>query len=287
MTTQDGVLSLQDISRSLEFLPSVTIYKAKEIVTLNPAKPHATAVAVRGDRILAVGSVDELKAAAGDQPCVVDETFANHVIVPGMIAQHDHPFLSALTMKSEIIAIEDWVLPTGTIPAAKNEAEYRQRLAEEEAKLKDPKEVLVSWGYHQIFHGKLNRAELDKISSTRPIIVWHRSVHEFIVNTKALETYGIDEAFVAAMPESAQAQSSLEDGHFFEQGMFAVIPKLLPVIATPERLRRGLEFMVQYYHANGLPRFGSISSQMASRSWPCSRKPPLQRRKRYSPGEKA
>jgi predicted amidohydrolase YtcJ len=251
-TTKVSAMSFQDLSRSFEFLPSITIYKAKEIITLNPAKPHATAVAVLGDRILAVGSVEELEAAAGGQPYVVDETFANHVIVPGLIAQHDHPLLSSLSMMSEIIAIEDWVLPTGTIPAAKNEAEYRKRLAEAEAKLKDPNEVLVSWGYHQTWHGKLNRAELDKISRTRPIIVWHRSVHEFIVNTRALETYGIDEAFVAAMPESAQAQSSLEDGHFFEQGLFAVVPKLLPAIATPERLRRGPEFMVQYYHANGV-----------------------------------
>jgi len=31
-------------------------------------------------------------------------------VVPGFIAQHDHPLLAALTMTSEIIAIEDWVL---------------------------------------------------------------------------------------------------------------------------------------------------------------------------------
>jgi predicted amidohydrolase YtcJ len=193
-----------------------------------------------------------LEAAAGNQPYVVDETFANHVIVPGLIAQHDHPLLSALTMMSEIIAIEDWVLPTGTIPAAKNQAEYRRRLAEAEAKLENPRETLVTWGYHHAFHGTLTRMDLDKISSTRPIIVWHRSAHEFIVNTKALEAYGIDKAFVASMPETAQEQSSLEKGHFMEQGMFAVLPKLLPVIATPDRLRRGLEFVVQYYHSNGV-----------------------------------
>ncbi len=205
-----------------------------------------------GDRILAVGSVEDLEAAAGTQPFVVDETFANHVIVPGLIAQHDHPFLTALTMMSEIIAIEDWVLPYGTIPAAKNQEEYRKRLAEANAKLKDPKETLVTWGYHHTFHGKLTRADLDKISSTRPIIVWHRSAHEFIVNTKALETYGVDAAFVAQMSESAQEQSNLEEGHFWEQGIFAVVPKLLPAIATPDRLRRGLEFVVQYYHSNGI-----------------------------------
>ena len=34
--------------------------------------------------------------------------------------------------------------------------------------------------------------------------------------------------------------------------MFAVIPRVLPVIATPERMRGGLEFVARYFHANGV-----------------------------------
>ena len=74
--------SLQDIARLADSLPQVVIYSAKEIVTLDPARPTAQAVAVVGDRILAVGSLDELKAAAGPQPYTVNTTFANQVIVP-------------------------------------------------------------------------------------------------------------------------------------------------------------------------------------------------------------
>jgi hypothetical protein len=54
------------------------------------------------------------------------------------------------------------------------------------------------------------------------------------------------------MSEAAQKQSSLEKGHFLEGGMFAIVPKLLPAIATPERFRAGLELTEQYYHANGV-----------------------------------
>jgi len=245
--------SLQDIVDQFKTnLPRATIFRAKEIVTLDPAKPKATAVAVIGDRILAVGSVEELKAAAGGQPFVIDETFADKVIVPGLIGQHEHPFLTALTMMSEIIAIEDWGLPSGTVPAAKNREAYRKRLLAANAKLKEPKELLFTWGYHQGFHGRLTRSDLDKISSTRPIIVWHRSCHEFIVNTKALETYGVDKAFVASLPESAKAQTNYDEGHFWEQGIFAVAPKFLPAVAANDRLRRGLEFITKYYHANGV-----------------------------------
>lgn len=230
----------------------LTIYRAREIVTLDPARPAATAVAVLGDRILAAGSLDEVTRAVGDRPFTIDDSFADKVVTPGFIAQHDHPLLTGLTMVSEIIAIEDWVLPTGVVPAATSAADYRARLAAAEARLAGASDLLVTWGYHPLFHGPLARADLDRISTARPIIAWHRSAHEFIVNGKALEAYGIDAAFIAALPDAARGQCNLDEGHFWEGGMFAVIPKLLPAIATPDRLRRGLEFVVRYYHANGV-----------------------------------
>ncbi|NJD32761.1 MAG: amidohydrolase, partial [Gammaproteobacteria bacterium] len=90
--------SLQDIAKLAGTDGStsqIVIYPAREIVTLDPAHPGAQAVAVRGDRIFGVGSVDSLKAAAGQQHYNIDTTFANQVIVPGFIAQHDHPLLAA------------------------------------------------------------------------------------------------------------------------------------------------------------------------------------------------
>lgn len=251
-SVQAESFTLQDIVKATAPSPEATIYIAKEVVTLDPDKSSTTAVAVVGDRILATGTVEELKAAAGDQPYTVDETFAHKVIVPGFIAQHDHPLLTALMMTSEIIAIEDWVLSSGRVPAANSPKEYRQRLEAANARLSDSEEMLFTWGYHQLWHGKLTRSDLDEISTTRPIVVWHRSAHEFFLNTKALEITGIDENFIATFSEGALQQSSYEDGHFFEQGMFAIVPKLLPVIATPERFRTGLELTEQYYHANGV-----------------------------------
>ncbi|MGL4564177.1 MAG: imidazolonepropionase-like domain-containing protein, partial [Halioglobus sp.] len=183
--------TLQDLARSAETTPEVVIYTAKEIVTLDPARPTAQAVAVSGDRILAVGSLEEVKAAAGKQPYTVNGTLDHQVIVPGFIAQHDHPLLAALTMTSEIIAIEDWVLPQGTSKAAKNRTDYLERLKQANAALKEPNEVLLTWGYHQYFHGELKKEDLDSISTTRPIIVWHRSAHEFYLNTAAEAKYGV------------------------------------------------------------------------------------------------
>lgn len=244
--------SLQDIAKAMQVLPQIVIYQAKEIVTLDPAKPTVQAVAVVDDRILAAGSLDELKAAAGKQPYTVNTTFANQVIVPGFIAQHDHPMLAALTMTSEIIAIEDWVLPEGTSKAAKNRTEYLKRLAEANAKLKNPNEELLTWGYHQYFHGELKKVDLDAISTTRPIIVWHRSGHEFFLNSVAEKKYGVTKEWLDKLPDSAKKQADFTNAHYWEQGAFAVMPLIASAIASPERVRNGLEFVKTYFHANGV-----------------------------------
>jgi hypothetical protein len=245
---------LQDIFDQLgaKALPEATIYTAKEIVTLDPANPSAEAVAVVGDRILAVGSLEDLKKAANGQPYKLDTTFADKVIVPGFIAQHDHPMLAALTMTSEIISIEDWVLPEFTSKAARNREEYLARLASANAKLANPNDVLVTWGFHQYFHGELKKADLDAISSSRPIIVWHRSAHEFFLNSIAEKKYGVTKEWFDKLPDSAKAQSDFANAHYWEQGAFAIMPLIASAIASPERLHSGLDFVKTYYHANGV-----------------------------------
>ncbi len=246
--------TLQDIAGSVagEPLPKVTIYEAKEIITLDPAKPKAEAVAVVGDRILGVGSREELKAAAGKQSVTVDNTFAGQVIVPGFIAQHDHPMLAAVTMTTKIIAIEDWVMPDTTYPAAKNQAEYLERLTKANDEIANPDEPLVTWGYHQYFHGELKKTNLDAISATRPIIVWHRSAHEFYLNSAAEQKYGVTQAWYDKLKDSEKAQSDFANAHYWEQGAFAMMPLIASAIATPEKVRTGLEFVEEYFQANGV-----------------------------------
>lgn len=246
--------SLQDLggSLALDRFPKVTIYPAKEVLTLDPARPTAQAVALVGSRILATGSLDELKAALVEQDFQIDETFKDKVIVPGFISQHDHPVLSALTMASEILSIEDWVLPTGTVPAVKSKADFLQRLAEAENKLREPSEPLISWGYHEAFFGKLTKAELDTVSNTRPILIWGRSCHEVFLNSAAMQAHGVTPEWIAGWTASEQKQADFQSGHFWEQGMFAVGRKVGQMIATPERLQRGLVLTRDYMHAKGI-----------------------------------
>jgi hypothetical protein len=234
--------------------PAVTVYVARKIRTVDPANPEATAVAVAGGRIVAVGSLDEVKRALGDRPFTVDETFRSKVILPGLIDQHLHPLLGALCFSTEVIAPEDWVLPDRTFAAATTPEAYRARLRASEAAMKDPGAWLFSWGYHPLWHGKLDRKFLDAVSATRPIFVWHRSVHEFFLNTAAIRALGLDEASMRGKGE-ASTMYDWDEGHWWETGLDLVSAPLLRVFATPARLESGLRLLVAYLHQNGVTAF--------------------------------
>jgi hypothetical protein len=155
-------------------------------------------------------------------------------------------------------------LPQGTSKAAKNRAEYLERLREADRQLKDPNEVLLTWGYHQYFHGELKKADLDAISTTRPILVWHRSGHEFFLNTVAERQYGVMREWFDKQSASVQKQADFANAHYWEQGAFAVMPLIASAIASPARVRSGLEFVKSYYHANGVT-LGSEPGGIASK----------------------
>ena len=123
-------------AKGTALLPSPTIYVAATIITMDPARPRAQAVAVAQGRVLDVGSLNEVSAR---HPGVsVDETFAGKVMVAGLIDQHLHPFLSAVTLTSEIVSIEDWVLPGRIFPAARGRSDYLAKLGAAEAAMADP-----------------------------------------------------------------------------------------------------------------------------------------------------
>jgi predicted amidohydrolase YtcJ len=155
-------------------------------------------------------------------------------------------------MASEILSIEDWVLPTGTVPRVTDKQDFVTRLSAAEKRMTKPSEPLVTWGYHASFFGKLTRADLDRISLTRPILVWGRSCHELFLNSAALKQAGVTKESVAAWAASPREQSDFEEGHFWEQGFFSVLEKVATMLATPERLNSGLLLARDYMHAKGI-----------------------------------
>ncbi|MBM4274166.1 MAG: amidohydrolase [Deltaproteobacteria bacterium] len=233
---------------------ATTIFTAKKILTMERTNPEATAVAVAGKRILAVGSLDEVKAALADTKFTVNDMFQSKVVLPGLIDQHLHPILGALTLSTEVIATEDWVLPGRTFKAANSSEEYLARLKAADAAMPDKNEFLFSWGYHALWHGKLTRKMLDSVSPTRPIVVWQRSCHEWYLNTAAIKALGLTEAAMKGKGDASKMYN-WEEGHWWETGMNLVLPPILKVFATPERMVFGLKQMVAYLHQNGVTAY--------------------------------
>jgi len=233
---------------------TVTIFTAKKVVTMERANPEATAVAVMGTRIVAVGSLAEVKAALGDRKFAVDDTFAAKVMLPGFIDQHLHPILGALTLSTEVIAPEDWVMPERTFKAAATPEEYLAKLKAAEAAMSNKNEWLFSWGYHNLWHGKLDRATLDGISATRPIMVWQRSCHEFYLNSAAIKTLGLTEQSMQGQGDASR-MFNWSEGHWWETGMNLIITPLIKVFATPQRFEFGLKQMIAYEHSKGVTAY--------------------------------
>lgn len=243
--------SLQSIGGALAPPAQTVIYTAREFITMDPSRPRAEAVAVRDGKFVAVGTRAEVGAAVG-QGARLDKSLNDKVVIAGFVEQHVHPVLAALTMNTKVISIEDWDAIDGFSPAVRDEKGYTDRLKKALAAHKNKKTPFVTWGYHHYFHGGMSRDQLNKLAPDFPVIVWHRSAHELFLNDAALKLTGIDEALVKGLPPSAQAQLSLPKGHFFEQGMLALLPKVAPYMASAEQFRKGLEFTKRYYHRNGI-----------------------------------
>ncbi|MBJ9692620.1 amidohydrolase [Burkholderia cenocepacia] len=173
----------------------VTIFTARRILTMNPAQPSATHVAVRDGRILAVG--DAADAAAWPTrfgACAADDTLRDKVLMPGLVEGHCHLMEGAM-WDAVYVGYYDRRGPDGTLwPGLRSLDSVLDRLMEAERAITDDG-PLLAWGFDPIFFGtaRLTVRELDRVSAARPIAILHASVHLMNVNGAMLARAGIDE----------------------------------------------------------------------------------------------
>jgi predicted amidohydrolase YtcJ len=69
------------------------------------------------------------------------------------------------------------------------------RLSEADRFIADPDQLLYGWGFDPLHLGgaRLTRHDLDRVSTTRPVMVHHASLHITNVNSLLLEMAGFDE----------------------------------------------------------------------------------------------
>ena len=169
----------------------VKIFEAAKIITMEPSFPSARFAAVADGIILGLAdSLAELEPWTRGQNIEVDRRFVSNILMPGLIDPHVHPMLAAVALNMPYLAPDDWKLPSGYYPGVQTQQGYRQQLAEMIAKSKD--DIFLCWGYHELFHGPLDRAVLDQIAPDRPVIIWQRSFHDIIVNSATMKRWGFE-----------------------------------------------------------------------------------------------
>ena len=150
------------------------------VMTMDRAHPDATAIAIRGDRIVAVGSDREVMAWAGRRTRVIQ--LEGRSVTPGLTDSHAH--LYGLGAASESLSLK----------GAASEEEAAARAAAAAASLPEG-EWLIGRGWDQNLWADKSfpsAAALDKALGARPAALRRVDGHAVWVSSKALELAGID-----------------------------------------------------------------------------------------------
>ena len=157
--------------------PTLVLYNAK-VITVDSEFSLAEAVAISGDRIVAVGTSAQMKAIAGPATRLLD--LKGQTLLPGLMDNHLHGAGGG---------------PGVDLSRARSLADVAAALAARVKSVK-PGELILSnsdWHEAQLKEQRLPlRDELDRIAPGNPVILV-RGGHEYIVNSAALARSNITE----------------------------------------------------------------------------------------------
>jgi len=236
--------------------PADLVLTGGRLVTLDPARPEATALAARGGRIVAVGDDAEIGALVGPATRVVD--LGGRLAVPGLIEGHGH--FASIGRAARILKLAPYAT-WDEIVAAVAEAAANAR----------PGEWIVGRGWHQekwrevppdAVEGFPVHAALSAAAPDNPVLLGHASGHATMVNARALALAGIDRTTpdppggeilhdAAGEPTGLLRESASElVGAAFEKALAA-----RPAEEVEADFRRDLEAADREVLANGITSF--------------------------------
>ncbi len=158
------------------------ILRNARVITMDERLPCAEAVAIDGDRIVAVGSDAEIQAHVGSQTEVID--CRGRAVLPGFIDGHCHVLAYAASLLS-VDCSPDAVASIGDIQAA-----LRRRAEATPAggwvRAVGYSEVDLAEGRHPTCR------DLDVATPDHPVRLIHRSGHGCVLNSQAMRLCGID-----------------------------------------------------------------------------------------------
>jgi predicted amidohydrolase YtcJ len=199
------------------------------IMSLDPAVPNAAALAVRGDRILAIG--DEATVRAALRPGYEALNLRGRTALPGLCDAHIHLLWTAQVatqvnldgVQSLAAALEAVRIVAATLPA-------------------DAWVLGHGWD-HSLWGGRWpTAAELDAVTAGRPAFLTRKDLHSCWVNQAALQRAGISDT--PGDPEGGaigRDERGAANGLLFENAqkyLYAVLPQAS--VAANERAIQGL-----------------------------------------------
>ena len=158
---------------------SVGLILQGTVMTMDPALPFGEAVGIRDGRIAAVGAVEEVRAALGDE---VEVVRLDGTVLPGFIDAHHHYCLAAF----------DAGAPALHLPPGSSIAEVLA-LVERASAAPDGGRWLRLQGYNpaKLRERRAPRlAELDEVCRERPLFLWAFSAHEACLNSAGFAAMG-------------------------------------------------------------------------------------------------
>ncbi len=165
--------------------PATLVLRNGKIVTMNASAPTAQAIAVRGDKIAALGSDREAAQWIGPTTKVID--LHGMTAIPGFIEGHGHfTGVGEFRMGLDLREARTWDDIVAQVARAAKQAK--------------PGDWIVGRGWHQSkwdhapdpnVEGFPLHASLDKVSPDNPVLLTHASGHASFVNATAMQLAGI------------------------------------------------------------------------------------------------
>ena len=167
------------------------------ILTMDDDFAGPEAVLVVGDKISAVGSLQELRSLAPAETHEVD--LGNRALLPGLIEPHSHPTATCILLGPDVVDIRPVVVTSAD--------EVWKRITD--ALAKKPVSVLAS-GWDPLLQTGLENptmATLDELAGDIPLVIFHNSGHTAYFNLAAAKRSGID----SSTPDPSGASFSRDD----------------------------------------------------------------------------
>ena len=167
-------------------IPADLVIRNATVVTVDQDLPKAQAIAIRGSKILAVGSDSEIDPFVGEGTEVMD--LEGRLVIPGFIEGHGH-FMGV--GNAQLIL---------DLRHASSWGEIVDQVAEAVSRA-EPGEIIRGRGWHQDkweeppskeVEGFPLHASLSAVSPDNPVVLTHASGHASFVNARAMELGGID-----------------------------------------------------------------------------------------------